>query len=219
MVKRSGDMCTLCGTQRRLFEPTTLYCNGACGMQRIRRKATYYTDRTKQNHWCSACFSSLDESVPIMLDDGTEVLKASLQSFKNDALPEEAWVQCDECSGWVHQICALFNGRKNKNAAAYRCPKCHIKAAPGGVTNEQKKLKTAKDLPQCKMSLEIESGLRRALGRAYEDRAKELGVDVSDVEKVEGLSVRVLSNMEKNHVVRDEVSRGGQIRSFMRSTS
>lgn len=203
------DFCTLCGSQRRLFEPTTLYCSGDCGMQRIRRNATYYTDGTKQNTWCSSCFSDLDENDKIVLEDGNETRKSDLKKLKNDALPEEAWVQCDECNGWVHQICALFNGRRNKNTAAYRCPKCHIKNMPDEEpVDTQSRVKVAKDLPHCKLSEDIENGLNRILGKAYQDRATELGFDVSAVEKAEGLSVRVISNMGKTHVVRDEVRQG-----------
>lgn len=199
-------MCTLCGSQRRLFKPVSLYCGGACGMQKIRRNATYYTDRTKQNHWCASCYLQLDENATVVLEDGSEVRKAALQKLTNDSLPEEAWVQCDDCAGWVHQICALFNGRRNKTTAAYICPKCHIKKTPEDETvDEEKRVKVAKDLPHCKMSVNIENGLKGILMKAYEDRAKELGIDVSSVEKVEGLSVRVISNMEKNHLVRDEV--------------
>lgn len=201
-------MCTLCGSHRLLFEPLSLYCSGACGMQKIRRNAIYYTDRTKQNHWCASCYLDLVENDPIVLEDGNEVRKDALQKLKNDDLPEESWVQCDECNGWVHQICALFNGRRNKSSTAYICPKCHIEKAPQGETIEvEKRVKVAKDLPHCRMSAEIENGLNRILMNAYEDRAKELGIDVSGVEKAEGLSVRVISNMEKNHLVRDEVGR------------
>jgi len=176
-------------------------------MQRIRRNATYYTDHTKLNHWCTSCFGDLDDKELILLEDGSEVRKSSLQKFKNDGLPEEAWVQCDECSGWVHQVCALFNGRRNKNAAAYRCPKCHVdKCREGDLIESETRVKSAKDLPHCKMSLSIEAGLHKALASAYEEKAMELGVDVAEVERAEGLFVRVVSNMEKKHVVRDEVS-------------
>lgn len=207
-LKHGDDSCSLCGSHRRLFEPTTLYCNGACGMQRIRRNASYFTDHTKQNHWCASCYAGLQDDEPILLEDGSQIRQSDLQKLKNDGLSEETWVQCDECKGWCHQICALFNGRKNKNAAEYRCPKCHVnkerEAEPLGP--EKKEVKVAKDLPRCKMSAAIESGLHKALASAYEERALDLGVDVSEVEKADGLCVRVVSNLEKKHVVRDEVS-------------
>ena len=212
MQKRKGDSCALCGSQRRLFEPTVLYCNGACGMQRIRRNAFYYTDPSKQNHWCTSCHGLLKHSEPVALDDGSEVSKSSLQKYKNDALPEEAWVQCDECTDWVHQICALFNGRRNKTAAAYTCPSCYIKKKnKAGEGAEEKKeemqvVKCAKDLPQCSMSEAIEKGLEKALAKKYEEKAAELEVGLDEIDKVDGISVRVVSNMERQHLVRDEVS-------------
>ena len=214
MQKRKGDSCALCGSQRRLFEPTVLYCNGACGMQRIRRNAFYYTDPSKQNHWCTSCHGLLKHSEPVALDDGSEVSKSSLQKYKNDALPEEAWVQCDECTDWVHQICALFNGRRNKTAAAYTCPSCYVKKKnKAGEGAEEKKeeeemqvVKCAKDLPQCSMSEAIEKGMEKALAKKYEEKAAELEVGLDEIDKVDGISVRVVSNMERQHLVRDEVS-------------
>lgn len=218
-LKKKGDVCSLCGSQRRLFEPTVLYCSGACGMQKIRRNATYYTDQAKLNNWCVPCFSLIKDEDPIVLDDGKEIRKEDLQKFKNDALPEEAWVQCDCCHSWVHQICALFNGRKNKMAATYTCPKCHIKKVADGEGDKPEQImKCAGDLPHSKMSVAIEEGLRNALTAAYEERALETGVSVDDVEKAEGLTVRVVSNMETKHVVREEVSRVGGLLTLPCST-
>lgn len=173
-------------------------------MQRIKRQAKYFTDRTKQNHWCEDCYKLLKPADPIVLDDGSEALKKDLQEFKNDAVPEEGWVNCDECKSWVHQICALFNGRTNKSTATYTCPNCYL----AKIDNDKPPsmgTKGAKDLPESKLSREIEKGIAEALRVAYSSRAEELGVGVEEVEKAEGLSVRVLSNVDKKHVVGDEV--------------
>ena len=205
-LTKRGDVCSLCDSQRRLFEPTVLYCNGECGMQKIRRGAQYYTDRTKSNHWCTSCFSLLKDEESIVLDDGCEVKKHELQKLKNDATPEEAWVQCDKCDSWVHQICALFNGRKNKSKAAYLCPKCHLDKVVKGEANQPEMLmKAAKDLPHSNMSMAIENGLHGALQKAYAQQALDRGIPLANVSKAEGLSVRVISNMEKKHIVRDEM--------------
>lgn len=204
-----GDICVLCNSQRRLFEPTVLYCNGVCGMQKIRRNSYYYTAGSKSNasQWCLNCYGLLKDDETIMLDDGTEVRKKDLHKLKNDSMPEEAWVQCDTCDSWVHQICALFNGRKNKSAASYSCPKCDLaKLSVPGSRLAAKPLKVAADLPHCKMSLAIEKGLENHLEKAYMQRAVDTDVPLEKVEKVEGITVRVISNMEKTHVVRDEVS-------------
>lgn len=205
-LEKNGEMCSLCGLQNRRFEPTVLYCQGACKMQRIKRHATYHTDRTKQNHWCDDCFLDLDDDEPIILDDGSEVRKRDLQESKNDALPEEGWVNCDECGSWVHQICALFNGRANKSSARYNCPNCYLKQDECVTTG--KSVKGAKDLAQSNMSTAIEQGLQNALSSAYKKRAEELAVSIDQVEKAEGLVIRVLSNTEKRHMVGDEVRIG-----------
>ena len=73
-------------------------------MQRIKRNEPYFTDRRKQNHWCEPCYNLLDPNQHVLLDDGSEVSKQELQELKNDALPEEGWVNCDSCHSWVHQV-------------------------------------------------------------------------------------------------------------------
>jgi len=174
-------------------------------MQRIKRQATYYTDRSRSNHWCLDCYDLLKPEEPIVLDDGSDVAKADLQELKNDAVPEEGWVNCDECKSWVHQICALFNGRTNKSTATYTCPNCYLAKLESGSVPLSKTVKKAVHLPESKLSREIEKGLGEALKLAYNSRAKELDVGVEEVEKAEGLTVRVISNVEKKHIVGDEV--------------
>jgi hypothetical protein len=207
-LETQGVACSLCAGQKRCFEPTVLCCQGRqCGMQRIKRFAAYYTDRTKQNHWCAPCYDLLKTEDTIVLEDGGEILKKELQEFKNDALPEEAWVHCDQCHSWVHQICALFNGRTNKSTATYTCPNCHLKKENpvDARTQIEKLLKGAEDLPHSNMSMALEKGLTAALDSAYKGKAEELGVGVDQVEKAGGLTVRVVSNMEKKHFVGEEV--------------
>jgi E1A/CREB-binding protein len=174
-------------------------------MQRIKRHATYFTDRTKQNHWCEACYAQLNPEEAIVLDDGNEVMKKDLQEFKNDAVPEEGWVNCDECKTWVHQICALFNGRTNNSSATFTCPNCYVNQLIPDQPAAHK-MKCAQDLPESSLSRAIEKGLSEALSREYQSRAKELGCGVEEVEKASCLTVRVLSNVDKNHYVGDEVS-------------
>lgn len=205
ITKKRVDACILCGLHRLLFEPNVLYCNGICGMQRIRRNATYYTDISKQNNWCLSCYTSMKDDEQITLDDGKEIGKNDLQKLKNDALAEEAWVQCDGCFNWVHQICALFNGRKNKTSASYTCPKCHMTKLKSNT--QMKKIavpfKNATDLPHCSLSRCLELGVSQALENEYLKRARVKGCSVDEIDKVDKLSVRVISNMEKKHFVRE----------------
>jgi hypothetical protein len=59
----------------------------------------------------------------------------------------EPWVQCDYCQRWVHQICALFNIRKNlehpdPDSVLYMCPQCRIDSKTGPtkvITNGESK--------------------------------------------------------------------------------
>jgi hypothetical protein len=208
ILESNGQACSLCGTQRRLFEPNVLYCRGNCQTQRISWEATYYTDRQKQNHWCDACYEVLSSDDPIALDDGSEIHKRDLQVSKNDAVPEEPWVQCDNCHAWVHQVCALFNGRTNKSSASFLCPNCHLKRSnrESSISAAQQVVKGAEELSPCKMSIAIENGLKESLEAVYCLKARELGIDYDAVEKVNGLCVRVVSNVEKKHVVGPEVS-------------
>jgi hypothetical protein len=34
-------------------------------------------------------------------------------------LREEFWVGCDSCSQWVHQVCALYNGRNDQGTSTH----------------------------------------------------------------------------------------------------
>ena len=210
--KGGKNACALCGNHRRLFDPPSLFCSGQCGMQKIRRNAIYYTDRFKQNHWCEKCYNRLKMEEPIQLDDGRETKKSMLLKLTNDSVPEESWVQCDKCQDWNHQICALFNRSQNSKSTCFTCPKCYIKeqgdATPDGDTPQagSKTVKGADELPHCSLSRVIEEGLEKTLSKAYEKVAADRGCTLSQVEKADGLSVRVVSSLEKKHKVRKEVS-------------
>lgn len=185
-------------------------------MQRIRRNTFYYTDICKQNHWCPPCYDKLKEGDPILLDDGNEIKKKELQKLKNDALAEEGWVECDKCNTWIHQICALFNGRRNKSSSSYTCPKCIIKersAIPDTVVIAER-IQTAADLPHNALSRYLENGLNAALEKAYAQTASERRLPPENVERAECLSVRVVSNLEKKHQVRDEMYKRYQSKGF-----
>lgn len=128
--------------------------------------------------------------------------------LKNDSTPEESWVQCDECHDWNHQICALFNATDSSKSCSYTCPKCYIKkqaTSNDKGTQEVSVVKDASDLPQCNLSKSIEDGLSKTLSNAYKKVADERDCKVSQVEQAKGLCVRVVSNIEKTHKVRDEM--------------
>jgi hypothetical protein len=72
------------------------------------------------------------------------VLRGRHERRRNDDVVAEPWVQCDRCKGWVHQICAMFNARKNALLpfnAEYICPCCRLddlKASQGTVSSRSR---------------------------------------------------------------------------------
>lgn len=200
------NACKLCGLERRRFQPPVLWCVGmSCGGQKIKRNALYYTKGSQQNIWCERCYSKLKENESIMLDDGSETRKARLHEVKNNSNPEETWVRCDDCKVDVHQVCALTNDRIRNPEEKFFCPKCDLKNRRGLYLKPSKFNRRAEDLEKCEMSDFMEEGLLKNLKTAYECRAKEMNVPVEEVEKAEGIFIRVLSHITKKHTVRDEV--------------
>jgi len=174
-------------------------------MQRIKRNSIYYTYGAMQNCWCRKCYAKLKEGDPILLDDGSEISKSRLIEAKHDSQPEETWIQCSDCKADLHQICALYSDRMRKAGSKPLCPRCVlVNRDPDGGPSEFSW--RASDLQKCTMDMSMEAGLKKTLAKAYEDRAAKLGVHVSDIEKAKGLSIRVLSHIEKKQSVRDGVS-------------
>lgn len=176
-------------------------------MQKIRRNATYFTDSFKQNHWCEHCYTNrLKDDELIQLDDGRVTTKSLLIELKNDSSPEEAWVQCDQCHDWNHQVCALFNGSQNAKTSTFMCSKCFLKSPGENDKQARTGIKGASELPHCNLSRSIEDGLLKTLSKVYEKVAKDRTCTVAQVEKAEGLNVRVVSSMKKTQKVREAVS-------------
>ena len=92
-------------------------------------------------------------------------------------------MQCDDCKLWVHQVCALFNARRNEGEADYTCPECFCEQMERG---QQKPLPGstvlgARDLPRTRLSDHLESRLRERLTWERAERAKQLGKAVDQV--------------------------------------
>jgi E1A/CREB-binding protein len=79
----------------------------------------------------------------------TEIRKRDLRKNRYDEEFAEPWVQCDYCEVWVHQICSLFNLRKNAamkdpEHQLYMCPFCLLKdKVPSPAQIEGQKLAIA----------------------------------------------------------------------------
>jgi E1A/CREB-binding protein len=180
--RRNGEACLLCGCEKLLFEPPVFYCNGLnCPSKRIRRNSYYYIGGNNQYHWCHQCFQELKDGKTIELGD-IAVKKELLTKKKNDEVHEESWVQCDRCERWVHQICALFNTRQNKDQRSeYACPRCTIdERRKKDVTEASSTTPMAEDLQRTKLSEYLENHVRKKIDENFENLAKQkAAADVS----------------------------------------
>ncbi|KAJ4890074.1 Histone acetyltransferase HAC12 [Raphanus sativus] len=194
----SANSCQLCAVERLTFEPPPLYCT-PCGA-RIKRNALYYTVGAGEtrHYFCIPCFN--ESRGDTVLAEGTSIPKAKLEKKRNDEETEEAWVQCDKCEAWQHQICALFNGRRNDGGQAeYTCTRCYITEVE---QNERKPLPQssvlgAKDLPKTILSDHIEQRLFKRLEQERTERAKAKGKKYDEVPTAEALVVRVVLSVDK----------------------
>ncbi|KAE9049148.1 Histone acetyltransferase [Phytophthora rubi] len=262
-ARAKESSCRLCGIERMVFEPAVLYCNGECN-SRIRRNCYYYTSADNKYHCCHQCFGSLPDN--IKHNEGRQYKKNELARKKNDEVHEEPWVQCDKCERWVHQICALFNGKVDSEkkpqlvkteggqstdsgdassspspsstkptavtttttvvksssssgskgtvhsittspGSEFLCPEClleHRKSEPEKYKIGRHAF-SAKDLQRTKLSDFLERRIHQSLKAEREDDAKWTQRDVKDVETAEGLTVRLVSNIEKQLMVRDKM--------------
>lgn len=94
------------------------------------------------------------------------------------------WVQCDKCEAWQHQICALFNGRRNDGGQAeYTCPNCYITEVERGERKPlpQSAVLGAKDLPRTILSDHIEHRLFKRLKQERQERARIQGKSYDEV--------------------------------------
>ncbi|KAJ4879380.1 Histone acetyltransferase HAC12 [Raphanus sativus] len=194
----SANSCQLCAVERLTFEPAPIYCT-PCGA-RIKRNAMYYTvgGGETRHYFCIPCYNEARGDT--ILAEGTSVPKARLEKKRNDEETEEAWVQCDKCEAWQHQICALFNGRRDDGGQAeYTCPYCYIIEVE---QNERKPLLQnavlgAKDLPKTILSDHIEQRLFKRLEQERTERARAQGINYDEVPTAESLVVRVVLSVDK----------------------
>ncbi|XP_058180697.1 histone acetyltransferase HAC1-like isoform X1 [Rhododendron vialii] len=194
----SENSCQLCAVEKLTFEPPPIYCS-PCGA-RIKRNAMYYTIGAgdTRHFFCIPCHNEARGDT--ILVDGTSILKARLEKRKNDEETEEWWVQCDKCEAWQHQICALFNGRRNDGGQAeYTCPNCYIAEIERGerMPLPQSAVLGAKDLPRTILSDRIEQRLFRRLKQERQERARFQGKSYDEVPGAEALVVRVVSSVDK----------------------
>ncbi|XP_022158282.1 histone acetyltransferase HAC1 isoform X2 [Momordica charantia] len=194
----SENSCQLCAVEKLTFEPPPIYCT-PCGA-RIKRNAMYHTVGAgdTRHYFCIPCYN--DSRGDVIVVDGTAIPKSRLEKKKNDEETEEWWVQCDKCEAWQHQICALFNGRRNDGGQAeYTCPNCYIQEIERGerIPLPQSAVLGAKDLPRTILSDHIEQRLVRRLKQERQERARIQGKSYDEVPGADGLVIRVVSSVDK----------------------
>ncbi|CAN8233760.1 unnamed protein product [Cochlearia groenlandica] len=193
----SENSCQLCAVEKLTFEPPPIYCT-PCGA-RIKRNAMYYTVGAGDTHYfCIPCYN--ESRGDTVLAEGTPIPKARLDKKKNDEETEEWWVQCDKCEAWQHQICALFNGRRNDGGQAeYTCPYCFIAEVEQSkrMPLPQSAVLGAKDLPRTVLSDHIEQRLFKRLKQERTDRARAQGKSFDEIPTAESLVIRVVSSVDK----------------------
>jgi len=179
--------------EKLTFEPPPIYCS-PCGA-RIKRNAPYYTVGTgdTRHFFCIPCYNeSRGETIEV---EGQTFLKAKLEKKRNDEETEEWWVQCDKCECWQHQICALFNGRRNDGGQAeYTCPNCYVEEVKCGLRKPlpQSAVLGAKDLPRTVLSDHIEDRLFKRLKQEKQDRAAAAGKNIDEVSEIRSFLLRLI---------------------------
>lgn len=173
--RKKGDACALCGSEKLLFEPPVFYCNGLkCSSQRIRRNSYYFVGGNNKYHWCHQCYGDLKENQELQMPDAT-FRKQDLLKKKNDEVREESWVHCDRCNRWIHQICGLFNTRKNQDQGSeYVCPRCTMEERKKkGQIEGTSKTPMAADLQRTKLSEFLENHIYGKVDAYIDEIAKE----------------------------------------------
>lgn len=215
--RKNGEACSLCGCEKLLFEPPVFYCNGLnCPSKRIRRNSYYYVGASNQYHWCHQCFQDLKDGQQLDLGEVT-LKKEQLNKKKNDEVHEESWVQCDTCERWIHQICALFNTRQNKDQRSeYTCPRCTIEERRKRGANEgSSTTPMAEDLQRTKLSELLETHVRLKVDHYFEKsaQAKAAQDNIPLEEAKKGLqmggaiTIRQVTSMDRKLEVRERMKR------------
>ncbi|CAL9219069.1 unnamed protein product [Arabidopsis halleri] len=194
----TANSCQLCAAERLVFEPIPIYCS-PCGV-RIKKNALHYSIAAgeSRHYVCAPCYNEARENTVSV--DGTSIPKARLEKKKSNEQIGEGVLQCDKCQAWQHQVCALFNNRRNHGEATkYTCPNCYIQEVEQGERRPlpPSVIPGAKNLPVTALSNHIEERLFKKLKEERQERARLQGKTYEEVSGAESLTVRVVATIDK----------------------
>ncbi|XP_075512705.1 histone acetyltransferase HAC1-like [Primulina tabacum] len=190
------NMCQLCLMDEIKLAPPSMYCT-SCEAP-IKCNLSYYwtVDEMGTRHIvCTRCFRGSRSNIVVK---GLSISKDKLCKDKNTEADDEAWVKCDKCECWQHQICALCNSKQDlEGEVKYTCPFCRLAEMKATEHVSTPLAIGAQDLPRTMLSDHIEQRLFRSLERERKQRAESLGKSPGEVPGASDLTVRVVLSVNK----------------------
>ncbi|XP_058746853.1 histone acetyltransferase HAC12-like [Vicia villosa] len=196
-----ANTCQLCESKNLYFAPVPIFC--ICCGHSIGRRKTYFCRKDEEfdaeRCFCSFCYNtSKGECITFNM---TFVFKTNLKKQTNDDILEEPWVECNKCKRWQHQVCALYNNKKDLDSSAnYICAICRLKEIENGVhvPLQEAIVYGAKDLPSTMLSDHLEKRLFKRLMEVRVDGEKVEGNGSLDkVLATESISIREVLSFNK----------------------
>nr|CAD1839748.1 unnamed protein product [Ananas comosus var. bracteatus] len=198
--------CTLCGMEQLVFETPPRFC-ALCSKQ-INPRGLYYENTAKGDYplsFCSKCFKVPGEVIKTINGDVPKVNLDERRCYAETDTKNEPWLTCVKCNSWVHQICALFNGEINQGLKVeHTCLHCILEELESGGREplQPRLVFEAQNLPTTMLSDHIEQRLFHRLKQDRKNRSDALGKNIEEVPGAEGLTVRVVSSVERKLEVR-----------------
>ncbi|KAI5442611.1 hypothetical protein KIW84_011594 [Lathyrus oleraceus] len=203
-----ANTCQLCERENLYFAPVPIFCI-CCGLP-IGRRKTYFCRKDEEfdaeRCFCSFCYNASKGGC--IAFNGTSVSKANLEKKTNDEVLEEPWVECNKCKRWQHQVCALYNSKKDLDCSAeYICAVCRLKEIENGVHVhlQMATVYGAKDLPRTMLSDHLEKRLFKRLMEMRVDGEKVEGSENLDkVLAAESISIREVLSIDEQFKVKKQ---------------